>query len=73
MNSKYISTIAMGMLSLAVFCSKLQAQQVETGTQTNGSQANNVLTAVPFLLITPDARSGSMAMQVLLFIQMQIQ
>ncbi|QPH41263.1 type IX secretion system outer membrane channel protein PorV [Pedobacter endophyticus] len=29
-------------------------------TQTNGSQANNVVTAVPFLLITPDARAGSM-------------
>lgn len=60
MNSKYISTVAIGMLSLAVFCGKLQAQEVKTGTQTNGSQANNVHTAVPFLLITPDARSGSM-------------
>ncbi len=29
-------------------------------TQTNGSQVNSVITAVPFLLITPDARSGSM-------------
>lgn len=60
MNLKYFSTIAIGMLSLAIFCSKVQAQEVKTGTQTNGSQANNVYTAVPFLLITPDARSGSM-------------
>lgn len=60
MNLKYFSTIAIGMLPLAIFCSKLQAQEVKTGTQTNGSQANNVYTAVPFLLITPDARAGSM-------------
>ncbi|TDG37887.1 type IX secretion system outer membrane channel protein PorV [Pedobacter changchengzhani] len=33
----------------------LQAQ-----VQTNGSEANNIITAVPFLLITPDARAGSM-------------
>lgn len=60
MNLKYFSTIAIGMLPLAIFCSKLQAQEVKIGTQTNGSQANNVYTAVPFLLITPDARAGSM-------------
>ncbi len=60
MNSKYFSTIAIGMFFLAVFCNKLHAQEVKTGTQTNGSQANNISTAVPFLLITPDARSGSM-------------
>lgn len=28
--------------------------------QTNGSQSNNIITAVPFLLITPDARAGAM-------------
>ena len=60
MNSKYISTVAIGMLSIAVFCNKLQAQEVQTGTQTNGSRANNISTAVPFLLITPDARAGAM-------------
>jgi hypothetical protein len=59
MNSKYISTIAIGMLSL-MLCNTLQAQEVQTGTQTNGSQSNNVPTAVPFLLITPDARAGGM-------------
>ena len=41
MNLKYFSTIAIGMLSLTVFCSKLQAQEVNTGTQTNGSQAKS--------------------------------
>ena len=44
-----------------MFCNNtLQAQVVQPGTQTNGSQSNNVSTAVPFLLITPDARAGSM-------------
>ncbi|MES2828344.1 MAG: type IX secretion system outer membrane channel protein PorV [Bacteroidota bacterium] len=38
----------------------LYAQSVQPGTQTNGSQSNNIITAVPFLLITPDARSGGM-------------
>ncbi|MBB5439773.1 hypothetical protein HDC92_003469 [Pedobacter sp. AK017] len=36
------------------------AQVVEPGTQPNGSEINNIITAVPFLLITPDARAGSM-------------
>ncbi|NQX32818.1 type IX secretion system outer membrane channel protein PorV [Pedobacter boryungensis] len=49
------------MFSLAMFCSsELFAQVVQPGTQTNGSQSNNINTAVPFLLITPDARTGSM-------------
>ncbi len=61
MNLKYFSTKAIFTLSLAIFCGqKLQAQVVQPGTQTNGSQSNNVSTAVPFLLITPDARAGSM-------------
>ena len=34
--------------------------QVNPQVQTNGSQATNVLTAVPFLLIVPDARTGGM-------------
>lgn len=38
----------------------LGAINLPAQTQTNGSQANNVVTAVPFLLITPDARAGSM-------------
>ena len=61
MNSKYFSTIAIYIISFAILCSnKLHAQVVQPGTQTNGSQSNNVSTAVPFLLITPDARAGSM-------------
>ena len=35
-------------------------QVVTSGTNTNGSRANNIITAVPFLLITPDARASSM-------------
>ncbi|MEE1884650.1 type IX secretion system outer membrane channel protein PorV [Pedobacter flavus] len=34
--------------------------QSTTVTQTNGSGSNSIQTAVPFLRITPDARSGSM-------------
>lgn len=61
MNLKYFSTTALGVFFLVMFFSHLvQAQVVQPGTQTNGSQSNNVLTAVPFLLITPDARGGSM-------------
>jgi hypothetical protein len=61
MNLKYFSTAALSLFSLTLFCShKLQAQVVQPGTQTNGSQSNNIITAVPFLLITPDARTGSM-------------
>ena len=61
MNSKYFSTAAIGILSIALFCgNKLYGQVVQPGTQTNGSQSNNIATAVPFLLITPDARAGSM-------------
>jgi hypothetical protein len=61
MNLKYFSAAALGMFSLAMFCSsELFAQVVQPGTQTNGSQSNNINTAVPFLLITPDARAGSM-------------
>ncbi|MFA6275939.1 MAG: type IX secretion system outer membrane channel protein PorV [Pedobacter sp.] len=61
MNLKYFSAAALGMFSLAMFCNgELFAQVVQPGTQTNGSQSNNINTAVPFLLITPDARAGSM-------------
>ncbi|RZK50825.1 MAG: type IX secretion system outer membrane channel protein PorV [Pedobacter sp.] len=39
---------------------RLHAQVVENGPATNGSQQNNVVNALPFLLITPDARAGAM-------------
>lgn len=32
----------------------------QPGTLTNGSKSSNIITAVPFLLIAPDARTGSM-------------
>lgn len=38
----------------------LNAQVAESGTLTNGSESNTIITAVPFLLITPDARAGGM-------------
>jgi hypothetical protein len=34
--------------------------QVSDGINTDGSRSNNVLTSVPFLLITPQARAGAM-------------
>lgn len=61
MNLKDFSTKALITFSLTVGSfNLLNAQVVQPGTQTNGSQSNNVSTAVPFLLITPDARSGAM-------------
>lgn len=58
---KYFGATVFTVFSFAVLSGKsLQAQVVQPGTQTNGSQSNNIRTAVPFLLITPDARSGSM-------------
>lgn len=35
-------------------------QTIDPGTQTDGKQSNNIQTAVPFLLISPDARSAAM-------------
>jgi hypothetical protein len=58
---KYFNTAVCGLFSFAMLCSvKLYAQVVQPGTQTNGSLSNNINTAVPFLLIIPDARTGSM-------------
>ncbi|TCD11541.1 type IX secretion system outer membrane channel protein PorV [Pedobacter frigidisoli] len=60
MNLKYISKLAFSALSLVLVFGKTNAQVVIGNTQTNGSESNNIVTAVPFLLITPDARSGAM-------------
>lgn len=61
MIGKYFGATVFTVFSFAFLSSKsIQAQVVQPGTQTNGSQSNNIRTAVPFLLITPDARSGSM-------------
>lgn len=48
------------LLSIVTVCTGLHAQQVQPNTQSNGSRTNNIITAVPFLLITPDARAGGM-------------
>ena len=60
MNFKYISKLAFSALSLALVFGKTNAQVTIGTTQTNGTESNNIVTAVPFLLITPDARSGAM-------------
>ena len=44
----------------AVAYSTGYGQTVEPGTQTDGKESNNIQTAVPFLLISPDARSAGM-------------
>lgn len=60
MNLRYFVRTALSLLSLVLVCVESHAQVVQPGTQTNGSESNNIITAVPFLLITPDARAGSM-------------
>lgn len=60
MNFKYISKLAFSALSLALVFVKTNAQVVAGNTLTNGTESNNIVTAVPFLLITPDARAGAM-------------
>ncbi|EDM37256.1 hypothetical protein PBAL39_05638 [Pedobacter sp. BAL39] len=59
MSSRLFKTV-FSVFSLVTICTELSAQLVESGTETNGSRRNNILTAVPFLLITPDARAGGM-------------
>lgn len=51
---------ALCVSSLLAVCTDLSGQELQSGTLTNGSETNNIITGVPFLLITPDARSGSM-------------
>jgi len=41
-------------------CIDVHAQTVTPGTNSNGSSANAITTAVPFLSISPNARSGAM-------------
>ncbi|HXH98628.1 MAG TPA: type IX secretion system outer membrane channel protein PorV [Sphingobacteriaceae bacterium] len=48
-------------LTLGVFiCSQGYGQTVAPGTQTDGKRSNNINSAVPFLLVSPDARSAAM-------------
>jgi hypothetical protein len=60
MGSRFLTKASLSIFFLTMCFSRLVAQVVQSGTQTNGSQFNNIITAVPFLLITPDARAGSM-------------
>ncbi|UKT63344.1 type IX secretion system outer membrane channel protein PorV [Pedobacter mucosus] len=60
MNFKYLIKLAFSALSMVFVFAKTNAQVTIGNTQTNGNEANNIITAVPFLLITPDARTGSM-------------
>lgn len=58
---RYINKLFLGVILFAnVGGLGLKAQVIQPGTQSNGTQINNIFTAVPFLLITPDARAGSM-------------
>ncbi|WP_443937445.1 type IX secretion system outer membrane channel protein PorV [Pedobacter sp. MW01-1-1] len=58
MNFRYFSRVAFLVLALVTVFDKSNAQV--SAAQTNGSESNNIVTAVPFLLITPDARTGAM-------------
>lgn len=58
MNSKNRGLFCGALLSTFCFVGVGHAQTVDPST--NGSQSNNIITAVPFLLITPDARAGAM-------------
>lgn len=60
MNFKYNGRLAISLFSIALVFETASAQVVIGGSQTNGSESNNILSAVPFLLITPDARAGAM-------------
>lgn len=46
-----------GLLFLHI---EVKAQTVSPGFQSDGKSVNNIYTSLPFLLITPDARSGGM-------------
>lgn len=60
MNYKYIGTLAISIFSIVLVFENANAQGVIVGPQNNTSEYNNVVSAVPFLLITPDARTGAM-------------
>lgn len=57
---KFRMTAAM-IFTLALFTNRSQAQSFQTGGGNDGElQLNTITTAVPFLMIAPDARSGAM-------------
>lgn len=59
MNYKHILWYILISLLVIMPETGLYAQDL-SGTATNGSKFNSIRTAVPFLLITPDARAGAM-------------
>ena len=60
MNLKYFLRIVFGITFLLTACFNTSAQEINPGTQTNGSAINTITTCVPFLLITPDSRAAGM-------------
>lgn len=60
MNLKFFVKTALCIFSLTAAGADSFAQLVQPGTQTNGSDYNNIITGVPFLLIIPDARAAGM-------------
>ncbi|WP_316833892.1 type IX secretion system outer membrane channel protein PorV [Pedobacter nutrimenti] len=60
MGFKCFLIAGIGLLGLLILSGDLKAQGLPSGAQSNGSGGSNVITAVPFLLISPDARVGGM-------------
>lgn len=60
MNLGCLAKTAFSIFSLVAVCTELLGQVTQPGMQTNGSEKNNIVVAVPFLLIAPDARLGGM-------------
>ena len=59
MNIKSLVVI-LGLCLIVAPASLVLKAQVNSQVQTNGGSRSNVITAVPFLLIVPDARTGGM-------------
>lgn len=60
MNLKRLLQFLSVLLLLVLNSTQLMYAQTLTESQANGSRFNSIRTAVPFLLITPDARVGAM-------------
>lgn len=60
MSMNFSSRFGSVLLALAVSVSQLNAQNVNQDERADDVQLNTITTAVPFLMISPDARSGAM-------------
>jgi hypothetical protein len=61
MTLSYSAKTILVSFSLLLLANAVKAQSTaEIDESTTGSRQNNIITAVPFLLITPDARAGAM-------------